>query len=74
MVAPESEIATLRAQFGSDGDLRIIVKISDEDRDVSFDAQIMVCANEQAFTGRILSSGESFYVVGEKYAVERGWI
>jgi|LauGreDrversion4_2_1035121.scaffolds.fasta_scaffold00516_20 hypothetical protein len=74
MVAPESEIATLRAQFGSDGDLRIIVKISDEDRDVSFDAQIMACANEQAFTGRILSSGESFYVVGEKYAVERGWI
>ncbi len=74
MVAPESEIAALRAQFANESDLRIVVKISDEDRNVSFDAQIAACPNEQAFTGRILTSGESFYVVGEKYAVERGWI
>ncbi|MBM4250754.1 MAG: hypothetical protein FJ146_02160 [Deltaproteobacteria bacterium] len=74
MVAPESEIAALRAEFANESNLRILVKISDEDRDMSFDAQITACPNEQAFTGRIISSGESFYVVGEKYAVERGWI
>ena len=74
MVAPESEIATLRAQFAHEADLRIIVRITDEDRRMSFDAQISACRDEQAFTGHILSSGEPFYVVGEKFAADRGWI
>ena len=74
MVAPDNEVEALRAQFANEEDLRLIVRVRSDGRRMAFDAQIAACGSEHAFTAQILNSGESFYVVSEKYARERGWL
>jgi hypothetical protein len=73
MVAPDHEVDVLRAQFAHESDLRIVVRVKDDTRRVAFDAQLAY-TDGVTFTGMIVSSGESFVVVGQRYARQRGWL